>query len=241
MRLWHILVFLVALVVFGAARAPATLVARQVPGVFTYERIGGTAWAGRVEGVHVGPFQSDALNWRLSALDLLGGRAAVSAGISGGDLDGEGRAAAALGGRRSLRIPRLRIAGGRIGAAALSGATEVSGLDIAFASGACAHAEGQINSDVLAQSGRALNFNGPTLTGAAACDGDDALVRMTGENSDAALVDMTLRLQPDGGGTWRIAVAGAGADAQSALAAAGFQASPNSGQMVMSGDFRWFM
>ncbi|MBY0562963.1 MAG: type II secretion system protein N [Hyphomonadaceae bacterium] len=238
-KLWHVLVFVFALVVFALAGAPARVLAPQHPGAFTYERADGTVWRGRLEAVRVGALSAGSLSWRIALFDVLQGKIDAPIGISGGDVAGEGRLLANLQGDRRLMIAQLRIDGMPLGAAMLPGQTQIEGVDVFFDAGQCVQAEGRATSDVLQRAGQTLRFDGPALAGAMRCDGADALLELTGTNvaGDSALV--TVRLRGDGSGEWRVGVRSASIETQAALVAAGLTADPVSGETSISEGMTW--
>lgn len=238
-KLWHILVFVVALVAFSIARAPASLLAPQREDEFTYQRALGTIWSGRLEGVRFGALNGGNLTWRLPFGGLLQGKIEAPVSLADGDVVGEGRYLANVFGDRRLVVSNLRVSGLPLGDVVLPGETTITGFDVFFDGGACVRAEGQVNSDVLVRAGETLGFEGPPLAGVASCEGEDAVVALTGENGSGDAVLAVVRLKGDGQGLWRLSVRSDKPEAQIALAAAGFVVEPGAGEANFSEDMTW--
>lgn len=236
MRLWHILVFAIALGLFSLAYAPAAFFVPPREG-FSYTRISGAVWNARIEGARIGRYQADAISWRISPFDLLQGRVIAPLRFSG-EIEGDAVLLANLRDRR-VRIPNLRVRDFHLDGLVLSGETEIWALDLFFEGGRCARAEGRLTSDVLTRAGQALGFDGPALVGGASCDGDDALVEMAGAAATGERVRLSLRLRGDGTGQWRVNVQGAGAQAQAGLLGAGFGIEPQSNELTKGEGLRW--
>lgn len=237
LKAWHFLVFVLALVAFGAALAPAEVIAPRRDG-FTYQRATGSIWNAHLEGVRAGPYAVERVSWRLQPLALLTGSLAAPVLFDGGDIQGDVAVRVGLFGKR-LRSPLLTVNGLPFGAVLLPGRTTATDLDIAFSGARCSHASGRLDSDALAQAGDQLGFVGPPLTGAAGCDGEDAVLRLTGEGQNGELIDALLRLRGDGRGAWRVGVVGGGAETEQALTAAGFQRDEATGGFASGGELTW--
>lgn len=234
MRIWHVLVFAVALAGFALAFAPAAFFVAPREG-FTYTRISGAIWDGRIDGARLGGYGVREMAWRISPLDLIQGRVIAPLRLRG-ELEGEAVLLANMRDRR-LQAPNLRITGLRTARLHLDGETHVQGLDVFFEDGVCALAQGTVSSNVLALAVGMLGFQGPELSGVARCDGDDALLSMAGAARTGEQVSFDLRVRGDGAGEWRLAVQGANAEAAAALASVGFQT--QSGALVMSERLTW--
>ncbi|HRO02501.1 MAG TPA: type II secretion system protein N [Terricaulis sp.] len=237
MRIWHFLVFAVALAAFALAFAPAAVFVAPREG-FSYTRASGAIWNARIEGARLGGYSVDELAWRISPLDLVQGRVIAPLRLRG-QIEGDAVLLANLRDRR-LQVPNLRVSGFHAQGLLLDGETQVRGLDIFFENGVCAHAEGAIASDVLARAGRMLGFQAPELSGEARCDAGDALVALAGVAATGEQVSFDLRLQGNGAGEWRMLVHGANPEASLALAAAGFQAQAQSGVLTKGERLRWW-
>lgn len=231
--------FIVALAAFGVARAPAAAFAPQREGQFTYARAQGTIWQARFEQVQLGPYSVDELNWRLSFWGLVQGKAVADVLFSGGDIEGDVQLLANWGGDRRIVAPRISIEGAPIGAGLnLEGTTSGQGVDIFFDAGRCAAAAGAVQSDILARNEAALRWRGPPMSGAASCEGEDAIIAMAGSGTTES-VRVLVRLHGDGRAQWRAAMAGAKPEMMAVLAAAGFSADPQSGVQAAGGEMRW--
>lgn len=238
LRVWHVLLFVLALAAFGVAMAPASL-APQRPGVFTYGQASGSIWNGRFEDVQILGANAESAQWRLQPGALLSGEIAAVGSLSGGSLQGEVQMRRGLGGRRALSAETLRIEGlPGPGGARLAGLGLARDLDIAFANGRCVRAAGSVEGDWLARNEALFGVRGPTLRGEAQCVGDDAQIPLRG--SEGGLdVDITVVLRADGGGEWRAQVRSAMAEAGIALQAAGFAPAPDGDGYVMNRTLQW--
>lgn len=236
-RLWHALVFVLALAIFAVARAPAAYFAPQRPGVFTYDSASGTVWRAAFEGVRIGPYQARTMTWRLSPFDLVQGKARLPLTFSQGTIEGEAMLLANWRNDRRLYVSTLRLEGAPLGAVLAPGETHIRELDVFFDDGNCAAAAGQLESDVLVRAGQALNWPGPPLSGGAVCDGEDALVRLTGTNEAGESVAALMILSGDGAAQWRISVQTDRPETEAALAAAGFARGPEG--LGRSEEGRW--
>jgi len=237
-RIWHIAVFVVLLIGFALASAPAAFVASFAPPELTYARAQGSVWNGRLEDVRIRGLQIVTLGWRISPFDLLQGRVIAPLQLTG-DVEGDMRLLANMEDRR-LMSNHLRVNGLPLDNLVLAGTTEIEALDIFFVGGACRQAAGLIRSDVLQQSSQALRISGPPLAGEARCDGEDALITLVGQNPAADQVNINMRLRGDGGGEWRFAIQSGNPEVQAALAVAGFQPDASTGQLVRNEELRWF-
>lgn len=239
-RLWHIVLFVVALLGFAAALAPAWLFARSTPGGFSYARAEGTIWRARFVDARLGPFRSAEIGWRLSLLDLVQGRFLGDATFSGGDIDGSARLLANLDGDRRIIAPSLTLSGAQAGGAALAGASALQGIDVLFIRGACDSAAGALSSTVLAANEAAFRWRGPPLAGALSCVGDDAQAVMSPSDGSVAGLAVTLTLHGDGAGEWRARLPPDTQAAAGVLAQLGAPATPEGDALIARGDMRWF-
>lgn len=237
-RPWHIVVFVLALLVFAIARAPAAFFAPQRPGVFTYERALGTVWRARLEKVRLGPYETSSLSWRLSLLDLLQGKARAPLDFERGSIEGRVMLLANMHNDRRLYAPNLTLIGFPLTENLRApGETTLSDIDIFFDNGVCLFAHGQAQSDVLARAGEAIGWPGPPLTGDAACEGEDARILLIGTSAAGERVSARLTLRGDGGAEWRLIVQSVTPETELALTAAGFQRGADG--FEISKDGRW--
>jgi hypothetical protein len=239
-RLWHIGVFVVALLVSVVAWAPAAFFIPQRPDELTYRRAEGTIWDARLVDLHVGGYTAREATWRLNFADVIRGRAIVPVTLSGGEMDGSLTLLGNVGGDRRLAIQSLRLAGAQLGGLRLAGETRIEGFDVLFQDGVCARALGRIDSDVLAVGGAELGWAGPPLTGDVACDGEDARVVLSGANDQGERVDLRILLGRDGAASWRLSVLSEQPETVQLLAAQGFTADFADGSLGYGGEARWF-
>jgi hypothetical protein len=123
-------------------------------------------------------------------------------------------------------------------ALALRGETLVRDLDIAFARGTCARASGGVTSTALQNAAGVLGAAGPLLAGSAVCEGEAAVIALTGSSASGDTADVRLRLLADGGGEWRVGWKSANANAIRALGAAGFT-TDGAEEASLSGRMTW--
>lgn len=237
---WRIGVFALALLVFAIARAPASVLMPQRPGVFTYDGVSGTVWDGSFQNVRLGgAYRADQMQWRLMLFDLAQGRVTARLTFAGGDIEGDAMLSRSWRGDRRISAQSLDLTGAPLGDAQLAGVTRIRALDITFADGLCANAAGQIESDLLARNAATLNWTGPNLSGAAQCAGDRALVTLDGLGA-AEQVKVRVDLLADGAGRWFAEIGSRTQAVQIGLAAAGFSFDPGSETLSISKDMRWF-
>ncbi len=238
-RLWHAVVFVVALVVFAAARAPAAFFAPQRPGAFTYDGVQGTIWNAQFNNVLLAGYPVRVVSWRLSLADLLQGKLAADVSLVDGAIQGDVRLLANWRGDRRILAPRLDIEGASLSPGlTLAGATQVRDLDIVFLNGKCSEASGALNSDVLTSNAQVLGWAGPPLTGAAGCRGDDGIVALVGErDGESARAEIAFR--GNGDAEWRVDVATATQTVEAALIGAGFARDPGQAALAAKGTMRW--
>lgn len=236
---WHFAVFLLALVGFGVALAPASLVAPR-QGDFSYERAEGTIWAGRLRGVQVGLYAIDTASWRLSFLDVVQGKAIVPIIFENGDIEGRIVLLGNVQGDRRFAAQNVRVRGLRVGDdLLLPGVTNFYDVDVLFEGGACVRAQGRIVSDVFRQAGSVMGWSGPDVEGRPRCEGDDAEVLLTGVNELGERVNVRIVLVGDGAATWRASVVTQRAESVAALSAAGFERGAADGALGYGEDTRW--
>lgn len=236
-RVWHIIVFVAAFLVFAAASAPASFFAPQRSEAFSYEQVGGSVWAARLQNVRLGSYSARELSWRVFPLDLVQGKARVPVWIQDGGIEGDGMLLANWEGDRRIVINTLRLDGAHLGEIDLPGETSLRDFDVFFEDGRCARASGRGESDVLQGAGERLGWPGPRLAGEAACDGDDGRIVMSGVNELGDQASLEVRLSANGAVQWRFDVQSTRPEPQAALAAVGF--SPDGEGMAMRGEGRW--
>jgi hypothetical protein len=238
-RLWHILVFVVALAVFAVARAPAAFFLPQRPGQLTYAGATGTIWRGELQTVQLGHYHAQTASWRLSPLDLVQGKAIVPVSFGDGDIEGRMTLLANWDGDRRIAIQHMQLTGLTLRNMALAGETRINGLDILFEDGACVRAQGRVESDVLARAGQTLGWPGPSIVGAASCDGENARILLSGANDRGERVNARIVLQPNGAAVWRVSVQTEQPETIAALGAAGFTRGVADGLLGYGEETRW--
>lgn len=239
LRFWHVIVFLLALAIFAIARAPAGVFAPQRPGVFTYDRAEGTIWRAHFVGAQFGAYEAGAVDWRLSFVDLLQGKAVADLDFAGGAFRGSVRLLGNWRGDRRIVAEDVTIEGAPLGQTALlAGTTHIRGLDLFFADGRCATALGNVESDVLARNAELFRWRGPNVAGAASCVGEEAVIVLEGgETTD--FVHTRLALRANGEGEWRAEARTSRPEVVAALAASGFQRDAETGVMSAAQEMRW--
>lgn len=238
-RVWHLLVFPLALLVFAVARAPAAYFVRQHPGHFSYASAEGTVWDAELTSVQLGPYAAANATWRLALFDVLQGKAIVPIVFRNGSIEGEVTLLGNVQGDRRIIAPALRLDGLALANGLRApGETRISQLDILFLGGACESARGEAETDVLVRLGQALGWEGPRLAGQAACAGQDAQLTLAGSNAAGERVSLEIVLEGDGDGVWRATVMTQAPVTMAALAGAGF--TPGSdGSLTYGENIRW--
>ncbi len=240
--IWRIALFVVALVVFAAASAPLSAVARRSDN-FDYARASGTIWNGVLEEARIGGLAAGDVTVRVSAAALLQGRLEARATANGPALMGDLLYEAGLSGARRVAADTLAIQGVAVGRdgprmSDFPGRTLLTGLDIRFADGRCASAAGHMESDVLVRTAERFGQTGLFLSGGARCVEDAARITLAGEEEPDA-VRVSVDLKADGSGSW---LAEAHTDKQAFAAVlidAGLTPAGEGGALAGRGDFRW--
>jgi len=238
-KIWHIAVFILALVIFAMIMAPAAFFVRQQPDSFRFARVSGSIWDGRLDAVEVGPYRAETARWRISALDVIQGKVRAPIDFDSGTIEGRVMLLANVQNDRRIFIPTLRLDGVDLGTqGAWAGEVRISNLDILFINGVCTAAQGAIYSDVFVRAGETLGWAGPPLNGSAVCEGEDAVVSAIGRNALGEEVNTRVVLRGDGAGSWRVVVRNPQPATAVALAGAGLQA--EDGEFGYGEDLRWF-
>jgi hypothetical protein len=236
-RLWHIIIFVVAFALFAVARAPASLIIPQRPGVLTYASAEGTIWRARFVGLRIGALDAGEALWRLSFRDLTQGKFVARIDLSGGDMVGDATLLGNWRGDRRLVSNSLHLRGAPSSPQlALPGVTTIGNLDIFFSGGRCVSAQGSLFSDVLVRTSSLWRWDGPPLRGAAICADAVARLDLSGAGETGG-VRAVLDLSPDGRGVWRVEVRTDRPEAGAALQAAGFAS--EAGAFRLSREVRW--
>lgn len=238
MKTWHIAVFVLALVIFGVANAPASLVAAR-QGAVAFDRAEGTIWRGEVHGLRLAGYQAETATWRIAFLDVVRGRMIAPVELSEGTIEGRVVWLGNIQGDRRIAANPLRLDGLHLGQMTLPGETVFQDVDILFERGVCVRTQGRIESTVLQRGGQDLGWEGPVLTGGPRCEGDDAVIELAGANSVGERVNARFLLKGDGAGAWRLSVQTTRAETIAALSAAGFSAGAGDGALGFGGEMRW--
>jgi len=238
-RIWHIVVFVLALAVFAVARAPAAFFVPQRPGQLTYASAQGTVWDAELRGVEIGQYSVGAATWTLSPLDLVQGKAIIPVTLSDGDLEGGLMLLGNWHGHRRIGIENLTVNGLNLRGVYLPGQTQFFGLDVLFEDDACVRASGRVTTDVFERAGQAIGWAGPSLAGTASCDGDNARILLSGANPQGERVNARVLLRPDGAASWRVTVQTERSETVAALNAAGFSRGAADGLLGYGEDTRW--
>lgn len=239
MRLWHALVFLLALAVSAVALAPASFVPQR-PGEFAYQRATGSIWDGRYEGVVIGDLDVGEVDARLSPLRLLTATLAMDARFSGERVSGDLHIERGLFGNRSLRSGTLTVVGLPLAPGfALPAETSIEDLQVAFDRAQCRAASGNVETDALQRIPALTAWDGPALQGTAVCRDGAAQLLLSSENRHGEIASLLLTLQGDGAGEWRMSVSSSRQEVAAALQSVGFAAGPVAQEWVRSGELRW--
>jgi hypothetical protein len=204
-----------------------------------YASAEGGVWNARLRQAKLSGLRVDTLSWRIAVPSLLSGTLDVDANFERGDIEGRARVQAGFGGRRRIEMPALRIRGVEFAGAAFPGETTLSDIEVVFLGGRCVEASGQAASDMLVRPPEGLAWRGPPLSGAASCEGEDAVIGLAGETPEGDAATAQIRLRPNGTGAWRLQIAAARSETAALLLGNGFTPDPRGGSS-MSGEMRWF-
>lgn len=239
LRIWHIVLFVIALAVSAVALAPAQLLFRGSEGVLTFQRAEGTIWRAALHEVDLGGLDGGNATVAVSLFDLLQGAVVSDIDFAGADLSGHVRLNAGFNGDRRIEAPALTISGMRAqGFGRVPGTTRMTGLDITFRQQACVAAQGQIDSDVLVKVAEQTGGEAPLLAGKASCAGPVARLLLQGDaagDSAAALLD----LAGNGTGSWSVTYRTSHPQLAATLIAAGFAPDERAGAFNSKGEMTW--
>lgn len=234
---WHAIFFLVALVVCAIALAPISLLLRQRPGQLTYERAEGAVWRAKLHGVRIGDLDAGVVDWRFDPSPILNGALGGRMTFSGKQLRGDIAITYGPDGLRRIYSDRLTVRDARVFDMTVKGETTASGLDIAFAKGACATATGALKSD-LADRPAGLQIPAMSLAGTALCGGAEAWLPLDG-GAGGDRVRIVIALRANGEAKWQADVVPASVESTAALTLAGFTAAPGEPYLRQTRTFRW--
>lgn len=238
-RIWHIVIFAIALAASAIALAPAQLLFRGSEGVLTFHRAEGTIWHATLRQVDLSGLDGGDATVTVSLFDLMQGSVVSDIAFNGPDLSGQVRLHMSLNGDRRLESPALVISGMRArGVGRVPGSTRVTGLDVTFRQQACAAAQGQIDSDVLVKVAEQTGGVAPLLTGNATCVGQVGRLTLQGDaggDSASALLD----LGGNGTGSWSVTYRTSKPQLAASLIAAGFTPDEQAAAFNSKGDMTW--
>jgi hypothetical protein len=238
-KIWHIVVFVLALVLFGIARAPVGLVTGGAGDTLRYVRADGTIWSARLTGAELAGLDAGEATWRLSLFDLFSGKFIADMAFAGAEVKGEVQLLGNWLGDRRIVVKALEVNGAPISPdLRLNGRTTIANLDIFFRRRDCETATGDARSDVLASNSGLLRWQGPELIGVAQCDGEWGRLPLVG-GTDEERVLIMLSFRGDGEAEWQVRADTAREDARAALVAAGLAPDPR-GALIKSAQWRWF-
>ncbi len=238
-RIWHVAIFVLALVGGGVALAPAQAFLRSSDESLSFTRANGTIWDATLTHARIGGLDAGDVGIRLSAGDLLLGRAAADISMSGSGIAGSARLQVNMGGERRLTSSNLRLQGLPVNETLhLSGETRIRNLDMVLGADACISAQGVLESDTLMRSGEIIGVNGPMMSGVAACHGPVGRLAMNGER-DGETVQLVLDLASSGAVQWAVQYRTENRDVAMRLAALGLQLQGDTGSYEKRGVARW--
>ena len=189
--------FICFLIVSLPTQVPASLLGRAVPGI-SYGSTSGTLWRGAMKELQINAVRAGDVDLAVSPFPLLMLRAGVMWEANGPDLAGAGQAWQSLLGTTGLKANNLEVsAGAMIPWLPIFGTVQVNDLDVVMARSGCKRASGKIATDVLQRSERTLNWQGPPLSGAIQCIGDELVLQMAGRDQTVGL-DARAAIRPDG-------------------------------------------
>jgi hypothetical protein len=201
-RIWHILLFALALAAFAVVNAPASLFPQRT-GVLTYSRAEGSVWQGRFEGATLFGLKMTEVVWHLKPSRVLQGELAADVTLAGPELSGEVTIVRSLGARLQVRSNVLRLEGLPLeNAEAVAGLTMARNLDVRFVAGQCVQAQGSLESDLLVKATAGLGLQGPSLSGQARCAGSEVQLPLNGQNASMS-IETELALRANGTAQWR--------------------------------------
>lgn len=238
-RIWHIVLFVIALIISAIALAPAQLLFRGSEGVLIFQRAEGTIWHATLRSVDLGGLDGGDTSVRVSALGLLQGSVVIDVEFAGRDLSGAVRVSSGFNGNRRVQTPSLSVSGIRAqGFGRTPGVTRLTNIDLSFTQQACAAATGEVASDVLVKIAEQTGGQAPPLTGSITCAGQFARLVLQGDaggDSASALLD----LAGSGTGTWSVTYRTSQPQLAATLIAAGFMPEGQGGAFNSKGEVTW--
>ncbi|WP_336960040.1 type II secretion system protein N [Sphingobium aquiterrae] len=215
-RLVLLAVFVMALLVLFPLRLALGMSSAERLGV-SARGVAGSIWWGRIQQLIVGDVPVGNVHAALSPVQLPLARARLDLWRKSGLPDDIAGALTSGPGRIGVDDVTGALAMGTALAPLPIGAVSMDDASVRFASGACAHAEGQVKAQVVGQVA-GLNLS-QGLSGAAQCEGRDLLLPLA---SQSGLEKLILRISADGRYNARMVVTTSDAATAQALGNTGF-------------------
>lgn len=187
----------------AVATAPASL----VPGLaglsragVRYEEARGSVWNGTLRGVDARGFRLGDVEYEAAPFSLFAGHAGVRFRMSGGALEGDGRARISPFGGVEISHAHLLF---NLGAATryaflgepLAGSLRADVVRLVISKKGCVESQARVLTDVLAAPARRLKARPFDLVGSGRCDNGDFLIDLSGEGEEGA-VALSVRIAP---------------------------------------------
>jgi len=187
-----LLIFVAAFLVLLVARLPLSVVlARAVPagGPLAYGGVEGTVWDGHVRNVRLRGVPLGDADLALSPLSLVTLSPSLDWRLGGGAVTGRGELAVGLA-DRTIRVRDTDIAADldRLPTMVpLSGVFAASVRTFEWQGRACRAADVDLRTSALNRNPMGLDWQGPTLTGQAACNAGNLIVSLAGKDASSDL------------------------------------------------------
>lgn len=238
-RIWHVIVFGVAVAIAAAAYAPAHFFFRSSPDGLAFDEATGPVWDATLTNARIGRLGAGDVRVRLSPFDVLLGRLSADLDFGGANITGKARLELGVGGERRLIVPNMRIVDFPIEEGlALTGETTISNLDLTLEDQACRTAQGVLESNALVSSADLLGVNGPNLSGVAACSGAFGRLTLSGER-DGDGAELVLDLSGNGAAQWSLVYRASRPEVAARLALLGAEPQAETGAFGKRGAARW--
>ncbi|MBI1338680.1 hypothetical protein GC169_00505 [bacterium] len=237
---WRISIFLLALIGFAVARAPARLFAPPPSDQLSYSSVDGTIWNAILRDAVIAGARAGDVSAALRPWPLVSGRAVVDVTAPGPDIRGDAQLDLGLFGDLRIASSTFSVNLSRyLGLGDLADRSTVTDARIAFSRGRCTSAEGVAETDVFVLAARELQAGeGLLLRGGLMCAGVDARLRVTGER-DAETLAAQADVSSDGRGTWSIMIQTDKAAVAAIAATRGFTLDSEADVLKREGAFRW--
>jgi hypothetical protein len=189
-----LLIFIAVFSIITIAKIPLALAVPNDQGA----QADGTIWDGAVDNINT-PFGPATIEFNASAASLLSLSLGGSWTFKAPAANGAGLAERRLSGETYISDSRMQInlAAMRL-EKALIGDVNMAITELGFTDDSrCIEASGTVQSDVLERNRSTLRWTGPTLSGPIACDGNDFIMTLSGQD-DVADINFVYRLIPNG-------------------------------------------